>query len=374
MLNSYLNNEFSYYNPVKIKFGFDALTVIKQLSFLNKKRVLIITSKGWSDRPFFSELRSQFQECIVYNDVPPNPDFKSIENCYNSVWSSDFQPDVIISLGGGSVMDFSKAICLYDNNKDFNTIRNLIKDKHYPCNVNNIPIVAIPTTSGTSSEITPWATIWDFDEKKKYSLHHELCWVHTAIYDPKLTITKPKDLTLITGLDALSHSFESIWNKNQNEISTEYAVQASKLIIKTLPSLLNDLSNLDLRTSMMKASMLSGLAFSNTQTAIAHAISYYLTANKNIPHGIACSFSLPIIIDALLQKDLHSEFPKIHHAFSEIFGSLTSKHLYDFFNILSISNDINQFELNDIEFLELKNSVVSNQRAQNSIIEFHEIF
>lgn len=224
--------------------------------------------------------------------------------------------------------------------------------------------MAVPTTAGTGSEITPWATIWDMEEKKKYSLHLPELFSQIALYDSSLTISVPKDITIQTGLDTLSHALESIWNKNANPITINYAIKSAKIIMKYLPLLVNDLQNLEYRTEILKACMYAGLAFSNTQTAIAHAMSYYITVNKGIPHGIACSFTLPMIIDSAIGK-----YDFIDNALEEIFGELNSNSLREMLRKLVISTDFDDYGINKEEFNNLKSSLKSNQRAGNSLVE-----
>ncbi|MGI9411189.1 MAG: iron-containing alcohol dehydrogenase PsrA, partial [Hyphomicrobiaceae bacterium] len=101
------------------------------------------------------------------------------------------------------------------------------------------------------------------------------------------------------GLDALSHALESIWNVNANPVSANHAVFASREVISVLPRLADDLDSLELRSRMAQASLFAGLAFSNTKTAISHSLSYPITLKHNVPHGIACSFSLPIVIESV---------------------------------------------------------------------------
>ena len=116
-----------------------------------------------------------------------------------------------------------------------------------------------------------------------------------SIFDSELTLSLPKKITIETSLDAMSHSFESIWNINSNPVSNIHARNSINIILKNLPLLVKDLENIKLREEIMKASMSAGLAFSNTKTAISHSISYPITLKYKVPHGIACSFTLPII-------------------------------------------------------------------------------
>src|SRR5450830_298928 len=173
-------------------------------------------------------------------------------------------------------------------------------------------LIAIPTTAGTGSEVTPWATIWDAAAGNKYSLHQDWTWPQAAIIDPQLMPSLPQDMTLASGLDALSHALESIWNVNRNPVSASLAATAARSIVNTLPALLQHPRDLQLRERMAVAALQAGLAFSNTKTALAHSLSYDITLHHGVTHGIACSFSLPHVmalafgnaadVDALLLK------------------------------------------------------------------------
>jgi alcohol dehydrogenase class IV len=112
------------------------------------------------------------------------------------------------------------------------------------------PLIAVPTTAGTGSEVTPWATIWDTANQKKYSLHLDATWPEAAIVDPELMLSVPAGVTVSTGLDALSHALESVWNVNANPISDTFAVSAVQDIFACLPALVADLRNIELRERM----------------------------------------------------------------------------------------------------------------------------
>jgi alcohol dehydrogenase len=117
-----------------------------------------------------------------------------------------------------------------------------------------------------------------------------------ALIDPEITLGAPRALTLATGLDALSHALESIWNVSANPVSVNFAVAAAREILEVLPKLIDDLRNTDLRERQARAALMAGLAFSNTKTALAHNISYDITLRAGTIHGIACSFSLPQVM------------------------------------------------------------------------------
>ena len=162
----------------------------------------------------------------------------------------------------------------------------------------------MPTTAGTGSEVTPWATIWDRGAQKKYSLHLPETWPHTAIIDAELMLSLPASVTLQSGLDALSHALEAIWNVNANPVSDTFAVAAVQEAMETMPRLMRRLGDLELRGRMALAALKAGMAFSNTRTALAHSISYEMTLRHGLPHGIACSFPLPMVLQrAIGQRD-----------------------------------------------------------------------
>lgn len=355
-----MNQNFSYHMPTKIVFGINELENISK--YIDGRKTLVITSNGFVKRGLIERLKTLTNDIIyVFTDVKSHPEFKDLELAYEAIHKNEFE--LILAIGGGSVLDASKYFSVYNQKKESKFVTNLIKGNIEKKDYKTIPIISVPTTAGTGSEITPWATIWDMDEKKKYSLHLPELFSQIALYDPTLTLSVPKDITIQTGLDTLSHALESIWNKNANPITINYAIKSAKIIMKYLPLLVNDLQNLEHRTEILKACMYAGLAFSNTQTAIAHAMSYYITANKGIPHGIACSFTLPMLIDNAIGK-----YDFIDNALEEIFGELNSHLLISMLEKLNISTEFKDYGINDRELEELKASLNNSQRAGNSLV------
>ncbi|MBL3519175.1 iron-containing alcohol dehydrogenase [Arcobacter lanthieri] len=355
-----MNQNFSYYMPTKIVFGINELENISK--YIDGRKTLLIISNGFVKRGLVEKLRKLDKNIVsVFSDVKSHPEFKDLELAYELIHKNEFE--LILAIGGGSILDASKYFSVYNSKKESNFVTNLIKGNIEKKDYKTIPIISIPTTAGTGSEITPWATIWDMDDKKKYSLHLPELFSKVAIYDPILTLSVPKDITIQTGLDTLSHALESIWNKNANPITINYAIKSAKLIMKYLPLLANDLERLEYRTEILKACMYAGLAFSNTQTAIAHAMSYYITVNKGIPHGIACSFTLPMLIDNVIGK-----YEFIDKALIEIFGELSSNSLREILEKLNTKTEFEDYGLSKDEIEELKNSLENNQRTLNSLV------
>jgi alcohol dehydrogenase len=288
---------WTYHNPVRVQFGpqaFDGLA-----GAICGRRYAVVT---YSDAFFHglteSLARNAGKPVIVIDDVAPNPDFKLLRTQCERFATLREQPEVIVALGGGSVIDSAKVFSAAGGN--FEKVRTFLETKQGADDLSSTPIVAVPTTAGTGSEVTCWATVWDADRGQKYSLARPDLYPEAAIVDPVLMLGKPHGLTLPTALDALSHALESIWNVNANPVSARHAVAASKIILATLPNLLVDLGNLELRTELAQASLLAGLAFSNTKTAIAHNISYPITLGWGVQHGIACSFTLPTVLRSVI--------------------------------------------------------------------------
>jgi phosphonate metabolism-associated iron-containing alcohol dehydrogenase len=355
-----MQQDFSYHMPTKIVYGNNELDNIDK--YIKGRKTLLITSSGFIKRGLVDKIKSLTNNIVeVIPEVKSHPEFKDLETTYNKIQRIDFE--LILAIGGGSVLDASKFFSVHNETKEYQFVQDLIKGKLPKKDYKLIPIISIPTTAGTGSEITPWATIWNMEEKKKYSLHLPDLFSEIAIYDPTLTLSVPKDITVQTGLDTLSHALESIWNKNASEITVRYAIKSAKLIVENIVALSNNLENLEYRDNIMKACMYAGLAFSNTQTAIAHAMSYYITAHKNIDHGIACSFTLPMLIDNVIGK-----YDFIDDALVEIFGELSSNKLRDILKELNISTEFKDYDMSDKELNDLKSSLQNNQRAGNSLV------
>ena len=232
----------------------------------------------------------------VIDDVQPNPELDWVSKTYKAFWRQ--HPDcVVLAVGGGSVLDSAKMLLPGVASGDFAEIHAALAAGKTPAITRALPLIAVPTTAGTGSEVTPWATLWDRSpaKPKKYSLHLNETWPEAALVDPELTLSLPAAVTRNSGLDALSHALESIWNVNCNPVSDALAVEAARTVIATLPALLKNPGDKALRSAAARASLQAGLAFSNTKTALAHSISYDMTLLHGLPHGLACSFTLPMV-------------------------------------------------------------------------------
>jgi len=216
-----------------------------------------------------------------------------------------------------------------------------------------------------------WATIWDMEEKKKYSLSHPRLYPEIALLDPELTLTLPEKETIYTGLDALSHAMEAIWNKNHNPVSDMFALKAIELIRKHLPELRHDPGNIDLRTSLLHASLFAGLAFSNTKTALAHSISYPLTTHFNIPHGLACALPLPHIL-RFNGKRAAGRIGIMAEALGTNQNSESmALEIMRLFERLGVSHHLTDYGIDNSKRELISKSAFTPGRADNNIIQFN---
>lgn len=229
-----------------------------------------------------------------------------------------------------------------------------------------LPMIAAPTTAGTGSEVTPFATVWDRENQKKYSLESSSLYPGIALLDPGLSLNLPREITVYTGLDALAHAFESIWNRNANPITINYAVHAIDIALKTLPVLVKEPRNLYYRAKMLTASLLGGLCISSTRTALAHSMSYPITACLGAPHGLACGFTLPAILEFNAQAD-DGRFDTVArmlgcNGIKDIKNSLVR-----LFAEIGVAGLVSRYRLSRERLLELAPQMFSPERAGNNL-------
>lgn len=283
---------------VPIKFHEYTLTELKERLLDLNENVLLIASKRVIST--FNLDVSGFQ---VLDRSISNPDVHLVREILDMI----NKPDLIISIGGGSSIDLGKAISALYEYKDTNVL-DLLKNKEYLNNSASIPLIAVPTTAGTGSECTKWATIWDFDNSKKYSVDADYLYPKESWLVPELTVTMDEKMTLATGLDALAHAMESYWSVPSNLYTRVLARDSIRIIRKYLPLVLNDLDNIEYRQKMLMGSFFAGLAFSNTRTTACHSISYPLTMMFGINHGFAAAITLFEVLsrnwDYLKEKNL----------------------------------------------------------------------
>lgn len=227
----------------------------------------------------------------------------------------------VFAVGGGTTLDLAKVLRwrhLTDNNQCTTDTVAHWRANTLAADFQRHALWLAPTTSGTGSEVTRWATLWDTDA----AIHTKLSWApadgfaERALVDPLLTLSCPSRITRDCALDTLAHALESLWNRQSNAATRALAVQAAQRVLQALPQALLDPADVAARTALSHASVLAGLAMSQTQTALAHALSYDLTLHEGMPHGEACAVWLPMAWELALGAD-----PACDAALAQLFNT-----------------------------------------------------
>ncbi len=233
--------------------------------------------------------------------VPANPSVSDISDVLQSLRGKPV--DYILAIGGGSAMDLGKAVAalagfLPEESLTEECVRRAITEKTYAGRPGVPALIVLPTTAGSGSEVTRWATVWDPAHHHKMSLDDISLFPRAALVVPSFTVSMGPELTLSTGLDALSHAMEAFWAKSRTPLSQALALAAMERIKAALPKAVQpeNAADLSLRQEMCLGSLLAGLAFSITRTTACHAISYPLTMLHSLPHGMASAVTLGAVL------------------------------------------------------------------------------
>lgn len=296
------DNNWNHCAPTKILFGIGVRENLNKLVY-DSNTLIVTTRRGrkqFSNDPLLADLALKDSTSWI-DDVSSNPGLEYLQNWINTLNNKNF--DTVIGFGGGSAIDAAKIIAaVMAQSKNKRNLSLMISSPEKYLTKKILPFYAIPTTSGTGSEVTPFATVWDYSQKSKKSLSGLSLFPNTAIVDPELTYGLSFEVTMSTGLDALNQAFESIWNHNCTPMTTLLASRAISLSMMALPKLSDNLENFEARVFMSEASLLAGLCISQTRTAICHSAGYPLTAHFNIPHGYASSFLMSSVAKLVLKE------------------------------------------------------------------------
>ena len=284
--------------PEKVYFKYGCLPVaLRELKELGKKKVFIVTDKILYEMGFTDHVTKVLDEMgiehTVYFDVEPDPTLATARK--GAAEMANFQPDTIIALGGGSPMDAAKIMwVLYEHPQErfedlamrFMDIRKRVYA--FPKMGGKALFVAVPTSAGTGSEVTPFAVITDENTDIKYPLADYELTPDIAIVDAELMMDMPKSLTSASGIDALTHALEAYVSVLASEFTNGLALEAIRLIFKYLPdAYAQGASNLKAREKMAHASTIAGMAFANAFLGVCHSLAHKLGASHHVPHGVA---------------------------------------------------------------------------------------
>lgn len=281
--------------PTKIIHEFNSASKLGNiLKKENKHSVLIVTDKGILQAGLLSSALHSLEESNIryelFDGVEPNPKSSTIRKATKLLTDNSF--DAVIGFGGGSSIDTAKALAMMATNDgdilDYEGVGKLVNDPIYT--------IAIPTTAGTGSEVTASTIITDENTLFKAAVISEKIFPDLAVLDASLTMKCPPSITAATGMDALTHAIESYISKESNPISGSTSLHAISLISQNLSKAYFHGTDSGSRENMLEASMLAGLAFSQTRLGNVHAISQSFGGVFDIPHGIANATLLPFIL------------------------------------------------------------------------------
>jgi phosphonate metabolism-associated iron-containing alcohol dehydrogenase len=362
----------TYYNPVKIVFGPSALENLPEL--LGGRKAVLVTTSGTDKRGLVARVKELCGANLLHicTRVKSNPTVESISECFAEIAVRSF--DVVVGLGGGSAIDTAKVLSVLSGGSvQQDWLDAYLRHGHTkPEGLAAKPLIAVPTTSGAGSEVTKWATIWNPASGSKHSLSDDGLFPEWALLDPGLTASLPYEPALFSALDALSHAMEAIWNKNSNPVSDALAEKAISISTTVLEdNFKKKYNHIDVREKLQHASLMSGLAFSNTKTALAHSISYPLTSSLSVPHGLACGFSLPEVLRFNHGKN-EDRIKIIYQATgcSSIDEAITV--IYSIFKNTGLPDYLKRYISNLSDVSSLKTRLVLPGRADNNIADASE--
>lgn len=338
--------------PEKIYFKYGCLAeACKDLNDYNK--AFIVTDKSLNEMGFVKTLTKNLSkqniEYKIFDGVRPDPDIADINVGIESL--RNFQPDLIIALGGGSPMDASKIMWLlyeYPNiNFEDMTLRFMDIRKRiwkFPKLGSKAKLIAIPTTSGTGSEVTPFAVISDSSKNIKYPIASYELTPDMAIIDPELVTTMPASLTAAAGIDAVVHSIEAIVAVTGTEFTNGLAFEALRLLFKYLPASYKDGShNHKAKEKVHYAATIAGLAFANAFLGLCHAMAHKLGSQYQIPHGVANALLINHII-----KYNSSDVPSKQTTFSQYTHPYAQERYVRIAEFLKLSGKTDKEKINSL--------------------------
>ena len=297
---------YEFFCPVKVIAGHAALEHIPyELSALGAKRPMIITDKGVRANNLLAPIEAAFAATnieigFIFDDVPPDSSLETVRAAAQAYRKNGC--DAIIAVGGGSVIDTSKATNILvteggDDLTKYSGAHNLPNPLK--------PFFVIPTTSGTGSEVTMVAVVSDNQKHVKLAFASNYLMPNAAILDPRMTQTLPPHLTAMTAMDAMTHAIEAYTCMAANPISDAYATAAIKKISNNMFHVLDNPNDAEARLELAQASTMAGIAFSNSMVGIVHSLGHALGAVAHLPHGLCMNLFLPYVLQ--YNKDVNGD-------------------------------------------------------------------
>jgi len=311
---------FVYFGPTKIIFGSGSSTaeLESEMSALGCSRAVVVTDPGIIKAGLSEKIiKTLGDKCVgVFSDVPQDTGIDVVNR--GAAFAREKGADIVISIGGGSVIDTAKCMCILltegGDLANFEGIQLLTRPQ--------TPHIVIPTTAGTGSEVTWIAVVFDRGKGQKILIVESYITPRVAILDPQLTLTLPPLLTASTGMDAMTHAIEAMTSMHREPISAGMALHAIRLVSTYLPPCIQDGNNINARGQMQLAATMAGWAFCNSMVGLVHAMAHSIGAVSHIPHGVSCGIMLPYCMDYNID-DGEPEVIKIYATVAQALGVST---------------------------------------------------
>ncbi len=307
---------FDFILPTKIRFGFGISKEIgKEINAMGKSNVMIITDKGLIKAGIVDRIKdclkeSNLDKITIFDEIEPNPRDTSVQNAYEA--AKECGADVLVAVGGGSSMDTAKGAGTLLTNGG-----GTIQDFEGLDKVSNriMPLIAIPTTVGTGSEVTFWSVITDTKRHFKMSVGSPLIAPEIALVDPELVETLPPSIIASTGMDALTHAIEGYTCTLSEPITDACGIYAIEMIAKNIRAAVYT-DDKDAKANMLLGSLMAGICFGNSDIAGVHSMAEALGGLYDTPHGIANAILLPFVMEYSYVADIE-KYSKIAEAMGE---------------------------------------------------------
>lgn len=287
---------FEFILPTKIRYGAGIIEVLgEELRLLKSRKVMVITDKGLVNAGMVEKItgiiKSEGIDFIIYDEIEANPKDYNVEACAEKAREESI--DTIVAFGGGSPIDAAKAVTVLARQggkvRDYQGKGKIKED----C----LPLITIPTTAGTGSEVTFSSVITDTKEKFKFTIKSTAIAAKTAIIDPELTLTVPPAVTAATGIDALTHAIEGYTANCTEPIAEAVGLYAVEYIARNIVEAVKNGKNIKARDEMMMGSLLAGLSFSHADVASVHCMAEALGSMYDAPHGMCNAILLPYVME-----------------------------------------------------------------------------
>tara|TARA_B100001057_G_scaffold408457_1_gene422719 strand:- start:110 stop:1276 length:1167 start_codon:yes stop_codon:yes gene_type:complete len=343
---------FGHLNSTKVIFGPNCVRLVgNKAKEFNSTKALIVTDSGILNAGHLDVVLESMNDskvdCIVYSEVTENPSSYDVNNC--ATFAKSHSVDLILGLGGGSSLDTAKgANFIITNGGEMMDYRGIDKASN-----DMLPFFAIPTTAGTGSECQSFAIISDTQTHEKMACGDKRAAARIAFLDPLLTTTQPFKITAQTGIDAISHSIESLVTKTKTDVSEQYSRLSFQLINRSFKNVIKDPENINARSDMLLGAAYAGTAIECSMLGAAHAAANPMTAKFSIPHGVAVGIMLPHVIK---YNSLHNEVADVYDS---LIGQCLSERVVELLNIAKIKVRLSEYGITNNDLLSLSEAAAT---------------